>query len=775
LLRRVPIKIKLALITVVSSALALLIASLGYLYYDLSEFRAKMSADLSTEAQVIGTNCAAPLAFNDKSAAEEVLRALHSRTQIEAAAVYRPDGALFAKYLSPKSPQNLIPAAAGHEGVRVDNDGIAVFQVIRSDQDTVGILYMRSSMQEWTERRNSFTAIMASLTLVCALIALGIGSRLQRLISVPILELTDAMRDVAHDEQYGRRVSRRTDDEIGELVDGFNSMLSEIEERDRELHAANEELETRVRERTSELEREVQERTVAQEELTKSQQTLEDFFENATVGLHWLGPDGTILRANRAELEMLGYKAGEYVGHNIAEFHRDGGIIGEVLNRLRNHEAIDPYESKMVCRDGSVKDMAIESNVLWEGGRFVHTRCFTRDLTMHKEAERARLDQEQAERANAAKSEFLSRMSHELRTPMNAIMGFSQLLAMDELSPDQRDSVDQIVAAGRHLLKLINEVLDISRIEAGNLNISKEPVRLAEVVQEVVSLVCPLAEKKRIAIHIGFLQHPNLHVLADRQRLSQVLLNLVSNAIKYNTKSGAVRIESEDVGGMRRIVVADNGPGIPPEKAALIFTPFERLGAEQTAIEGTGLGLALSKRLTEAMGGKIGMLPCPEGATFYVDLPPAESPLALLDKLPADPDAEWPAVDDTAATLLLVEDNSSNVALMEKLFGRRPGCQLVIAMTGVAAINLARKHRPDIVLLDLNLPDVRGSEVLDQLRAYEETKDIPVIVVSADATPSQIARLKAAGAADYLTKPIDVNALYAAIDAFLARDIRRSA
>jgi PAS domain S-box-containing protein len=751
---RVPIKIKLTVIIVVSSTLALLIASFGFLTYDLSYFRSRMAADLETEAEVIGTNCGAAVSFNDRPAAEEVLRALHSRGSVEAAAVYRPDGTLFARYMAPKASSSLIPQTiplgrAQRDSIVIQPGGISVFRVIRSEGSVLGTLYMRSSLREWRAQRNRFAAIMGLLALVSAILSAIVGLRLQRLVSVPIIELTDAMRAVAQDEQYSRRVARRTQDEIGELVDGFNVMLAEIE-------------------------REIRDRTEAQEGLIRSQHDLQDFFDNATVGLHWLGPDGTILRANRTELEMLGYSAEEYVGHNILEFHRDKLVVQDILARLSSGEIITAYESIMVCRDGSTKPVAIEASVLWQGETFVHTRGFTRDLTAYKEAEQARLHQEQAERANRAKSEFLSRMSHELRTPMNAIMGFSQILAMDDLTDDQQDSLDRLMTAGKHLLKLINEVLDISRIESGHLSISREPVSVTEIVQEVLALSKPLADLKFVSIVNKVADHPETFVMADRQRMSQILINIVSNAIKYNIESGAVTIAAQAEGTMFRLTVTDTGPGIPADQVPLLFMPFQRLGAEQTAVEGTGLGMALSKSLVEAMAGNIGLLPVPHGTCFFVDLPLAQCPSLLLDDVSVDAAGDQSA-EQVAATVLVVEDNLSNVKLMQKVLARRPGYRMILAMTGADAVVLARKNRPDIVLLDLNLPDIHGKEVLEQLRSQKETREIPVLVVSADASPTQIRRLKDVGAADYIAKPFEVNTLFSAIDACLHKEVRRSA
>ena len=329
-----------------------------------------------------------------------------------------------------------------------------------------------------------------------------------------------------------------------------------------------------------------------------------------------------------------------------------------------------------------------------------------------------------------------------------------------------------ILAGGRHLLGLINEVLDIARIEAGRLPISLEPVQLPGVVREALDLAASLAANMNVRLRGGE-AIPDRHILADNQRLKQVLLNLLSNAIKYNRQGGTVTVAYEDAaGGRLRIKVSDVGPGIPPDRMERLFTPFERLGAEKTDVEGTGLGLALSKRLVEAMGGSMGVESAVgQGSTFWAEFPLAESPNAQVQRggqevrRPAELDAP-----SKAGVVLYIEDNLSNVKLIEKLLIHRPDVRLMTAMQGQLGLDLARQHLPDLVLLDLQLPDIPGDEVLRRLRATPETRDLPVVMISADATPRQIERLRAAGALAYLTKPLEVQKLLALVDEILGRE-----
>jgi signal transduction histidine kinase/ActR/RegA family two-component response regulator len=384
------------------------------------------------------------------------------------------------------------------------------------------------------------------------------------------------------------------------------------------------------------------------------------------------------------------------------------------------------------------------------------------ELTMARDA---------ALKATQAKNAFLSSTSHELRTPLNSILGFTQLLEMSDLSEEDSDSVGRILGAGRHLLALINELIDIARIESGDLSLSVEPVLVRPVIEETSQLMAPIAAERSIRI-IQHCAHPALAVHADRQRLSQVLVNLISNAIKYNHRDGTITIACQEDGtGQASIVVSDTGPGLSPENIERIFIPFERLGAEQTAVEGTGIGLPLARALTEAMRGQLtASSVAGQGSAFTISLPRAPDLVHVPAPglAPASPAARPHPPAGAGISILYIEDNPANVEVVSRYLRARPNTRLRSEASGRAGIECAARDMPDIILLDLHLPDLHGDQVLNELKTEPATAAIPVVVLSADASHGVIRRLLASGALAYLTKPIELAELGTLLDTFAA-------
>lgn len=478
---------------------------------------------------------------------------------------------------------------------------------------------------------------------------------------------------------------------------------------------------------------------------------------------------GAINYVTPSSMEMLGYTPDEMMGARPVDLLHPDDVAQTMadLQWLLEHPGAPITSTFRIRRkDGRYRVMENVGRTLSPHSIDEGIIAFGRDISGRRAAEEALARaKEEAERANRAKSEFLSRMSHELRTPMNSILGFAQLLARGELTAQQGKSVQHILKAGRHLLHLINEVLEIARIEAGRERFSLEPVALAPVLDEALGLVRPLAQQHGVTL-LGGPWPGEGFVHADRQRLVQVLLNLLSNAIKYNQPGGSVRLQAALTADRQcAIRVVDTGRGVPADRQDELFTPFARLGAEQSDVEGTGLGLALSRRLCEAMGGALVLEATSSGGSvFAVQLEAADSPLQVFES-----GANIPAVSAVyrEATLLYVEDNLANLSLVETILLARPGWRVLPALQGQLGVELAREHRPDVILLDLHLPDIPGAEVLRRLRADGRTAHVPVVIVSADATPSSVERLRVLGADAYLTKPLDVEEFLRVVDRFV--------
>jgi PAS domain S-box-containing protein len=471
---------------------------------------------------------------------------------------------------------------------------------------------------------------------------------------------------------------------------------------------------------------------------------------------------------------VLGYPPSQYL-EDPDRFYKsvhpeDQAALEVGFRNIDEHNSLD-IEVRYLHPNGRTCWLRVRAHIAFsEEGKPLRIDGITTDVTQRKHSE-FELDQARAEavQANAAKSEFLSRMSHELRTPMNAILGFAQLLEIERLTDRQSESVQHILRAGRHLLELVNEVLDIARIESGTLALSLEPVELSRLVSECVALVRPLANARSITFERETGIDPELHVLADRQRLRQVFLNLLSNAIKYSPVGGTVTVREASRQGKAVVEVEDKGNGLTPGQIERLFIPFDRLGAETSGIEGTGLGLPLAKRLLESMGGALGLRSIPgQGSLFWAELQQTESNASAV-QVEEPHEAKPLDYGKSIREVLLIEDNLSNVRLIEEIVYTIPKTSIISAMQGRLGLALAREHPPSVILLDMNLPDVHGLELLSQIRAEKALVNIPVIVLSADATDRQVERALEGGATSYLTKPFNVREFMAVLNKHLDR------
>ncbi|NWG74505.1 MAG: PAS domain S-box protein, partial [Rubrivivax sp.] len=476
-------------------------------------------------------------------------------------------------------------------------------------------------------------------------------------------------------------------------------------------------------------------------------------WSDGTYRIHGLEP-GSDIDLERAIAFYDGDEAQQTVRRAVEAALRDGGAV--------------EFELPLRTACGDRRWVRVIGRAHRGGERVTHLSGAIQDVTPFKQATLAlQAARDEADRANQAKSEFLSTMSHELRTPMNAILGFGQLLEMD-IAPDSRSHlhVQEILKGGRHLLALIDDVLDLARIESGRLDLSPERVGLGEIVQEALRLAKPLAARRGITLAVDVDEHLAVH--ADRLRLRQVLVNLLSNAVKYNVDGGRVDVGARPgAPGHVRIAVRDSGPGIAPERQDELFQPFQRLGAEHGPVEGTGIGLAIVRRLVEGMNGRVGVDSTPgQGSTFWFELPRSGETAvdpgwgdSTLAALPVLPDRR----------VLYVDDNPPNLRLVEKIFERWPGIELLTAQDPALGLDLALAHRPDLILLDLQMAPLDGFKLLARVREQPALRAVPVVAITADAMLRTVRRVHEAGFDACLTKPFDVRRFIATVERFLRR------
>ncbi|MDZ4798193.1 MAG: PAS domain S-box protein [Bryobacteraceae bacterium] len=491
-------------------------------------------------------------------------------------------------------------------------------------------------------------------------------------------------------------------------------------------------------------------------------------------------PAGIITDVNKQMEALTGCTRDELIGAPFKNYFTDSERAEAAIKLVLSVSKVTDYELTARARDGKETMVSYNATTFHDRDRKLQgVFAAARDVTERKRFEQTQQEHNvelgrakaAAEKANLAKSDFLSSMSHELRSPLNAILGFAQLMNSDSPAPtpSQTASIDQILHAGWYLLQLINEILDLAQIESGKLALSQEPTSVADVMLECQAMIEPQGQKRGLAMTFPRFDIP-FFVDADRTRLKQVLINLLSNAIKYNRANGTVVVDcAMSTPGRVRVSVRDTGLGLPAEMVSQLFQPFNRLGQETGVEEGTGIGLVMSKRLIEMMGGVIGVESAVgAGSVFWFELNASAS--AQLAAEPVEPEAfvRPPAGHDAPLrTLLYVEDNPANLMLIEQLIARRRDMRLLSARDGGRGIQIAREEQPDLILMDINLPGISGIDALKLLRDDPTTAHIPVVALSANAMPRDIDKGLAAGFFRYLTKPIKVHEFMSTLDVAL--------
>jgi PAS domain S-box-containing protein len=679
--RDLSIRRKLMLITMVTSTLALLLASVGFLAYDLFAFRRQMSQDLLTQAEIIGANSSGALAFQDARTAADTLAALRAREGIISAALYTPDDRLFAEYRRDGSARSAPPAQPGLVGPRFERDLLTVVHGVSERGQHLGTVYIASSMEQWYARIRRYTYIVGALTLGAALCALLLSSRLQRMISEPILALEQTMRTVSAEKTFSVRARSAGRDEVGSLIDGFNAMLAEIQQRDTALQEANADLRVRTEELEKEsadrlraqeeltllnatLERRVEERSAAAEQrarelarseaaLTNQTRILQSILDSMSDGVIVADERGRFILVNPAAEEMLQLRERDLSDDLWTERH--GLYLPDMvtpypvrqfplMQAIRGEAPVDvevfvarsraPGDRWLSVNARPLKD---EAGVLHNGVAVFH------DITARKRYEEELLKAKNAaEAANEAKSRFLANMSHELRTPLNAIIGYSEMLQDQVHEADPESTIEDLArihSAGRHLQALIDDILDLAKIEAGKMELFIDTVDVSALVTEIATTARPLADKNGNVLEVQCIDDPGL-IRGDVMRIRQVLFNLLSNACKF-TAQGRVTLEVSRARADDRewieFRVRDTGIGMTSEQIGRLFEEFTQVDTSTTRrYGGSGLGLAISRRFCEMMGGDIAVKSTPgQGSTFTVRVP-ARADAGRRASVPAD-------------------------------------------------------------------------------------------------------------------------------------------
>ena len=739
-MRKLSIRFKIIAIVVAATMVATVCSMFLFAEYDLAQAKDKCIEKALLENKGLAQSSSAPLSFGDTKTASEVINTVVTSVEVESATLFDSKGKVFAQYKKVGSKAPDVKNPPSQEKTEIQGEFVQSAINVESGGEKVGSLYVVSNTNELPERAHRYLTIGFIVTLVALAIAVFIASLLQKVVSSPIMKLSKTMRQITDSGDYSVNITHNEENEMGTLMTAFNRMISEIHLRDVELRGANDELE------------------VHRAELT-------EFFDNAPFGLNRISPVGTILEANSVCLEIFEVPAENYVGRRFSDFFENPEAVNQALASIHAGRQVENLDLKLRAGKESDKMVRLSANGDWENGKLTNTRCFIQDITALHQIDEARFARERAERANQAKSEYLSRMSHELRTPMNAILGFGQLLEMQELNDLQMEWVAQIMKGGRHLLGLINDVLNISKIESGILSISTEPVKLLPLIEDTLHMTQPIATKRGVEFKFCPESFEGILVKADLQKFSQVLINVFSNAVKYNVPNGSVTLDvKRDIPGRLIISVTDSGQGIPKEKVCRLFTPFDRLDAEVTNVEGTGLGLCHSRSLMDAMGGTLSFDETYDGvgSRFFIDVTDiTPETLSIVEA----PDLYLVQPSSNAMThIVLVEDNDANSRVIAFALSDYDQIHLTVAKRGLDGIELIERLKPDLVILDNNLPDITGCEIAAFMNNHRDFANTPIIIVTADATSATKRKFANLNIQHYLTKPVDLKELIRAIE-----------
>jgi len=776
-LRTLSLRRKITYVIMINTIAALCVASVAFAWYGISGFKKQQVQDLNALANVMGTNSVAAVTFKDSRAASDVLQALVGKPHILSACIYDFEGRPFAQYHRDPDERIESPPPVENDSTRVTGDRVLVFQTIMLDGEKLGSVFLEEDSVEYRELLNEYLFFFGIIVMAVSLGAYFIAQALQRPISNPILELAWTAKMVTTSRDFSIRALKKSEDEVGVLIDGFNEMLSQIQLRDRELSGARDDLELRVIERTHELEQEIVDRQSAQESLHESEERIRLLLDSTAEAIFGINRAGDCTFCNPATLRLLGFhQSQELLGkhmHTVMHHsHTDGTAYDEadcsISSSLQKGEGIHSQDEVFWHADGSFFPAEYWAYPIRNHGVIVGAVVTFLDITDRKRAETAlREAKESAEAGSRAKSEFLANMSHEIRTPMNGIIGMTDLALDTELTAEQREYLGLVKSSADGLLRLINDILDFSKIEAGKLELEETEFDIRDAFSNILKTLAVRADEKRLELSMQVSSEVPNCVVGDPTRLRQLIVNLVGNAIKFTEQGNiVVQVDLQNKSSdsyLLHVCVLDTGIGIAPEKQKLIFESFAQAdGSTTRRFGGTGLGLTISRRIVELMGGRMWVeSKVGGGSAFHFTSMFRQSTLPGMEFHPPERQAL------EGLEVLVVDDNTINRNILGEMLANwrmKP----TLAEDGMAAlreVNIAQKagRSFSVVLLDAQMPGLDGFATAQRIQENPALVGSVILMLTSKSHLGSAVRCQELGVPVFLSKPVGQSELLDAI------------
>lgn len=761
-LKNVSIRDKLNRIIMLTTSAALLLAALGFCLYDLLAFRSTEARELASVADIIGANSTASLQFQDFKSGRETLETLKIDPRIVSAGLYTKEGKIFASYYRDRENKTSLAAQPRKTGNYFEQGQILIFRPILLEGKTIGTIFIHSDFQNFYDRLQQY-GIIAFLVLVVSLLgAFLISSKLQEAISAPILHLAHLANRVSTEKNYALRAVNDSQDELGDLVNQFNDMLSQVQDRDIALQEAHDDLEKKVRERTYDLEKEIQIRRKSESAHRESEERLRSILDHATAVVYMKDIDLKYVLVNRQFEKVFSLTNEQVRGKSDIEI-----LSKELADRFTSRDRI-------VLESGHPLEVEEELQVKGKTETYLSIRFPLRDSDgkiyaicglatkitdrkiFERELQQAKIE---AEAANSAKTAFIANMSHEIRTPLNAIMGYSQILKRDTtLTSDHYKALERIDASGNNLLSIINDILDISKIEAGRMELHPVNFNMNRMVEDMITLFKLKCEEKGLALKTSPLPESRCRLYGDEEKLRQVLINLLANAVKF-TDTGSVTLNIIPMASHEyRFEIMDTGKGISEVAQKTIFEPFKQ-DAEGIKKGGTGLGLAICRKQVLLMGSELYVRSnLDEGSCFYftLHLTPSKGKLVSQEKNRRE---VFRLTDEHHVKALVADDNPDNRAVLTHLL-KSVGVQVIEADNGLIALEKTRKHLPDIIFMDIRMPVMDGREAISVIVEEFGQERFKIVAITASAMQHDREQFLKLGSHEVVLKPFRADEVF---------------